>query len=88
MTCECADKLTSIRVPYFACSIVAGCGKVLSILAKTAISERLFMSLQMQIFFIMPFLWCIGFTYFYLDQILLATAFLSLSECSLSKVGC
>lgn len=47
MTLQSTYELARIWVPYLASAIIAGSGKIVTILAKSTLSQRLFMCLQM-----------------------------------------
>ena len=51
-----------LRIPYLASSIITRSSKILPILAESAVSQRLLMSFQLQLFFVIPFLRLISLT--------------------------
>lgn len=73
MTRESADQVSSVRVPNFAGSIIAGCGKIISILAKPAVSKWLFMRFQLEGLLVLSILVDVSIFDFYHRPIIYST---------------
>lgn len=84
---EGRNEISSIRVPYFTGSIIAGSSKILSVFAECAVGEWLLMSLELKIFLEGSLFFLIGSTNFYLNNSLLATAWFNWIACLLSTSG-